>query len=249
MNQEYTPMTLKREHREIFLAWAVITIAGVLVGIYVIPWLMPQPASNTMHLVIITMQTFTIAAAPVAGLVYAVAFYALHHWRHPGTDEPPPDGPPLRGNTWVTGVWLVTSALLCTFLLVWGLAALAADDSGAASAKLTVDVTGQQWVWSFHYPGTDVSTPILYLPEGKTVTFDVTSKDVVHGFWIVQMGIKVDANPGVITTTSTTPDKLGTFDLRCAELCGLNHAFMVTTVHVVTPAQFQTWLHSQPASV
>jgi cytochrome c oxidase subunit 2 len=70
----------------------------------------------------------------------------------------------------------------------------------------------------------------------------VTSKDVVHSFWVVQMGIKVDANPGEITKTSVVPDKLGTFDVRCAELCGLLHADMETSAHVVSTDDFNKWI-------
>ncbi len=68
----------------------------------------------------------------------------------------------------------------------------------------------------------------LYLPVNRPVVFRVTSEDVIHSFWVVQMGIKVDATPGETTTTEVTPDKLGIFDVRCAELCGLLHADMET---------------------
>jgi cytochrome c oxidase subunit 2 len=60
------------------------------------------------------------------------------------------------------------------------------------------------------------------------------------------MGIQVDANVGTITTIHTTPDKLGTFNIRCTQFCGLNHAFMVTEGHVLTSQQFTSWLASQP---
>lgn len=236
---------LRRDLRGILAVWVLVTVAITVLGLYVIPWLMPTVASHTMHLVVLSVIVFTVSSAPVAGLVYATAFHAWHRWRQPPTETPPPDGPAIRGNNLITGVWLVVSSLLCTFLIVWGLAALAADDAGAAKSTMTVDVTAQQWVWTFHYPHTTVTTPVLYLPLNRTVTFDVTSLDVTHGFWIVQMGVKIDANPGVVTTVSVTPSKLGTFDVRCSELCGLDHAFMVTTVKVVTPQEFKTWLASQ----
>jgi cytochrome c oxidase subunit 2 len=186
-----------------------------------------------------------VTAAPVGSLVYATLFYGLRHWKHSSGDEPPPDGPPMRGNTPVIIVWIGISCVIGTFLLIWGLAAMAADSADAAHPALTVDVTGQQWLWTFHYPGTDVTTSQLVLPEGKTVTFDVTSLDVVHGFWIVQMGVKVDANPGQVTTVSVTPDKAGTFTVVCSELCGLNHAFMRAPVRVLPDNQFKSWLASQ----
>jgi cytochrome c oxidase subunit 2 len=117
--------------------------------------------------------------------------------------------------------------------------------SGTTSDALVVDVTGQQWVWTFDYPSLgNVESDQLYLPVNRPVVFHVTSKDVVHSFWVVQMGIKVDANPGETTKTSVTPNRLGTFDVRCAELCGLLHADMETSVHVVSPSDFRSWLRS-----
>ncbi|MGO8875510.1 MAG: cytochrome c oxidase subunit II [Acidimicrobiales bacterium] len=242
---EETPTRPRINWTELITIWLVLTAVTVAGSLLVIPRVMPRPASSTMHLVVLTMLVFSAAAAPVGSLVYATCAYSLRHWRHGSGDEPPPDGPSFRGNTALTSVWLSVSALLCVFLLVWGLAALAADDSVAGRATMQVDVTGQQWLWTFHYPGTDVTTEDLYLPEGRTVTFDVTSLDVTHGFWIVQMGVKIDANPGVVTTVSVTPDRLGTYDIRCSELCGLYHAFMTAQVHVVTPSQFETWLGAQ----
>jgi cytochrome c oxidase subunit 2 len=231
---------------ELLWTWVILTAVTIAGSLIIIPWLMPHAASSTMHMVILTMLVFSVAAAPVGSLVYAVALYALRHWRHSTGDEPPPDGPPLRGNTWITIVWISTSAVLCMFLLIWGLAAMAADDAVASRSTLTVDVTAQQWLWTFHYPGTKVTSNELVLPEGRTVTFDVSSLDVVHGFWIVQMGVKIDANPFQVTTVSVTPDETGTFTIICSELCGLDHAFMTAKLHVVTPSQYKSWLAAQP---
>ena len=137
---------------------------------------------------------------------------------------------------------------------MWGvteLATITADSYGATPANaqpsaqkpLIVNVTGQQWVWTFQYPDNqNVSTPTLVVPLGRPVYFNVTSKDVVHNFWVVELGVKIDANPGAVTNTGVTPNKLGTFNVRCAELCGLHHAYMETTVQVVTPEQFDSWV-------
>lgn len=228
--------------------WIGITAVGVLGALYVVPWLMPDVASNTMHLSVLTMVVFSIAAAPVAALVYAVLVYGLLRWRYRGQGVPP-DGPALRANNPMTTVWLVGSTILTIFVLVWGLALLANDQSGESSAEMTVDVTGQQWVWNFEYPGTQVKSNELYLPVDTEVLFQVSSKDVVHGFWIPQMGIKVNANPSATTTTSVMPNKIGVFDVRCTEICGLNHSVMVTRVHVLSQSDFKKWLAQQPASI
>ena len=116
-----------------------------------------------------------------------------------------PDGPPLRGHGWATGLWMFGSSALCLFLLIWGLAALSSVDSPAtASTPMEIDVTGQQWVWTFTYPAHgNIESDDLYLPVDRPVLFRVTSDDVIHSFWVPEMGIKVDANPGMTTTTQT----------------------------------------------
>jgi cytochrome c oxidase subunit 2 len=139
------------------------------------------------------------------------------------------------------------SSLLCLFLFIWGEVELTAEQASAsAPGGLVVQVTGQQWAWTFTYPSGYTSNELV-LPVDKPVTFKVTSNDVVHSFWIVQMGTKVDANPGETTTTSVTPDKLGNYVVRCAELCGIYHSYMDSPVHVVSAADYQSWLSANGA--
>jgi len=127
--------------------------------------------------------------------------------------------------------------------------AMQTTSAQATGNALVVDVTGQQWLWTFSYPGEGgVTSDVLYLPVNRPVLFDVTSDDVVHSFWVVQMGVKVDANPGEITTVSVTPDRMGSYVVRCAELCGLYHAYMVSQVQVVSNTAFQSWLHANAGS-
>ena len=65
---------------------------------------------------------------------------------------------------------------------------------------------------------------------------------MLRNFWVVEMGVKIDVNPGAITNTGFTPNKLGTYNIRCAELCGLHHAYMETQIRVVTQDQFNGWV-------
>jgi cytochrome c oxidase subunit 2 len=235
-----------REARQVFLLWLLFTVLGVVFALTVPHALMGEEASTSMEAVEHTFTVFSVSAAPVAALVWAVAVYSLLRWRRRGSWSPgDPDGPALRGHGLASGAWIGGSALLCLFLLVWGLTAMQAVAAPPPAANpLVVKVTGEQWVWTFQYPANGrVESHELYLPVDRPVLFEVTSDDVIHSFWLVQMGIKVDANPGEVTTTETTPDRLGTFDVRCAELCGLLHADMETTAHVVTARQFDEWLN------
>jgi cytochrome c oxidase subunit II len=233
---------------KIFIIWFLMTAVGVLIGIFAPHHLMPTLLSHEATDVWRTMVLFTILAAPVAAIVYAVAAYSLIAWRHRGNqDEPPEDGPPLRGNSTVTAIWLGTSTLLVLVLLAWGLAVYSSE-AVAEPHSLQIDVTGQQWLWTFSYPGTGVETRSLVLPINRPVQFNVTSVDVTHGFWPVNLGVQVDANPGVVTVIRATPDKLGSFTVRCSQLCGLYHSFMYAPGSVVTSAQFSRWLQAHGAS-
>jgi len=237
-----------------FLAiWAVLTALGIWISIKGTPWLMEKPASHQMHMAILTVIVFSVAAAPVAAGIYAVQIYALAKWRYKG-EGVPPDAEPLRNNVKAVSAWIGVSALLTTFLLIWGLAALASDDNVSGPRPMTVNVTGQQWMWSFQYPIAEtllhhnVESNILVIPLNNQANFNVTSVDVTHGFWVPSLGIKVDANPGTVTTLSVIPNKLGWYDIRCVELCGLNHSAMITKAHVVSDKEFLQWLKNQPAS-
>ena len=148
-------------------------------------------------------------------------------------------------------------AMLAGFLVVWGLIELATITSssyGSVSANqqpnskkaIDINVTGQQWVWTFEYPGQEgIASEKLVVPIDTPLYFNVTSVDVIHNFWVVELGIKIDANPGAITNTGVTPNKLGTFNIRCAELCGMHHAYMETEIQVVTQEEFDAWVRDK----
>ena len=239
-----------------------IIIITVVVGFLLLPlcWLMLAamnqsggPASSIMQDIQQTIFVFTLVSIPITSFVFAVLLYSLFGWKGKSGDAPPNnDNPAIRTNAVAVITWTATSSLLAGFLVVWGLVELAditADSYGSTSATgqpktedaLIVNVTGQQWVWTFEYPQYDkVATDVLYLPKDRPVLFNVTSVDVIHNFWAVELGIKIDANPGAITQTGVTPNKEGTFNVRCAELCGLHHAYMETKIEVLPEQAFTT---------
>lgn len=223
-----------------------MTAALEVFALFVPAHLMGAPAAKTMVDIESSVTVFSVASAPVAALVWSIALYSLLGWRHRGEGPPQQDGPPLRRHLPVQLTWVAVSSLLCLFLFIWGLVEMQAESASASTGNgLTVDVTAQQWLWTFSYPGAHgYTSDELYLPVNRPVTFDVTSEDVVHSFWLVAMGAKVDANPGEITAVSVTPDKVGTYVVKCAELCGIYHAYMDAPVHVVSDAAFQSWLNA-----
>ncbi len=231
------------------ILWVVITPIIGYVATEVQLRSIGAPASEVMASVKSLMGIFTWAASPVAGLVAALALTSLMGKRHYG-DNPPPDADhEIRNSPRAAATWLVVSTLLCLFALITGLVVLQKDSESILDAKaININVTGQQWVWNFDYPESKgVRSEVLYLPVNRPVVFHITSKDVKHSFWVVQMGIKMDANPGYVTETAVTPNKIGVFDVRCAELCGLLHAYMQNKVHVVSQADYDAWLSNRAA--
>jgi cytochrome c oxidase subunit 2 len=120
-------------------------------------------------------------------------------------------------------------------------------------AQHEISVEGIQWSWQFGYPeagkdavvtGTPENPPTLYIPQGESVRFTITSNDVVHGFWIPAFMIQMQNLPDRTNHLQFTANKLGTFPGRCNILCGRNHAQMIFKVKVVTPEQYQKYLNS-----
>jgi len=242
----------------------VITLITILVSLLMIPLafltlhfmnLSGAPASAIMMEIEKTMFVFTVVSGPLIGVTLAILLYSLFGWGRVRGEEPPmQENPAIRSNTTATTLWISATSILAFFLVVWGVTELAsitaysygttpANAQPNAQKPLVVNVTGQQWVWTFEYPDNQsVSSSSLVVPIDRPIYFNVTSKDVIHNFWVVELGIKIDANPGAVTNTGVTPNKLGTFNIRCAELCGLHHAYMQTQIHVVTAEEYDAWI-------
>ena len=224
----------------------IITLVFVILGGKFYTQWMPTIMSTDMKAIERLMVVFTWIAAPVCGVVLGIALYTFLN-RHSG-DTPPPDGPATRTNGPVVLGWSVVTSLLALVAVIYGITEM--NSSSIATAKhaedaMVVNVVGNQWVWSFEYPELGVQSHELMLPVNRPVAFHVTSVDVNHSFWPVQLGVKVDANKLAETLADTTPTKLGEFDVKCAELCGLYHAYMETTGEVMTKADFDNWVIDQ----
>ena len=113
-----------------------------------------------------------------------------------------------------------------------------------------MQVIAQQWQWTFRYPDSaDFESDQLVLPVNQLVEFHVTSLDVIHSFWAIDLGVKADAVPGSDNIAYAEPARTGTFTVRCAELCGLWHGHMFTTGRVMTQDGFQTWAAQESSTL
>ena len=113
-------------------------------------------------------------------------------------------------------------------------------------AKFPVQVIAQQWQFTYRYPSYDgVETSQLVLPADKQIELHVTSLDAVHSFWAYGLGVKADATLGTDNVVYVNTRAPRSFDIHCAELCGLYHGYMFDTGKVVASAEFASWIQQQ----
>jgi cytochrome c oxidase subunit II len=227
-----------------------IVCGGVaaLVAIF-IPWL-PDPASRQAGRIDFVFWFVTVICIAIFALVAAVIIYALVKFRaQPGEDM---DGPPIHGHTGLEIAWTAVPAALVTSISIVSAIMLAKNDhvpkaSAANPLKpLVVNVTAQQFAWSFQYPNFGkVTSATLKLPLRAPVELRITSLDVIHSFWVPEFGQKQDAVPGSVNKLIITPDKNGTYPVICTELCGLGHAVMRSRAEVMPAQQFLSWAKGQ----
>ena len=226
------------------LIYGAIATAILLPISLSIDWF-PKQASKSAHQIDTLYDVLLIVSVPIFVLVMTVAIYSVIRFRaRPGDMG---DGAPIHGNERLEVVWVVVPFLLVSSLAAYAWITLH-DIEKKKKGEMIVHVIGQQFEWSYRYTapgGRTVNSTTLYLPVNKPVKFEINSKDVIHSFWVPQFRLKSDAVPGVTTDWRTTPTKLGTHDVVCAELCGAGHSLMRSTVHVVSDRTFTAWLTKQ----
>jgi cytochrome c oxidase subunit II len=230
------------------VVFGVVGCAILIPIAFLIPWF-PTEASRQAGNVHTLYYVLLIASIPIFVLVETVVVFSVWRFRlRKGDDRV--DGPPIHGNTRLEVVWTVLPALLILGLVSYAYGVLRSNEATKPN-ELTVNVTARQFAFEFSYPqasGKTVVASALYLPKGRPVVFRLRSLDVIHSFFVPEFSEKLDAVPGIMTTLRATPTRAGTYPVECTELCGPGHAFMRSTVHVVSPSQFQSWLNAQPAN-
>jgi cytochrome c oxidase subunit II len=222
----------------------VLAAAALIALSLAIDWF-PSSASKQAGPIDTLWYVLLGVSIPIFVLVATVVVYSVRLFRvRPGQELE--DGAPIHGNTTLEVIWTALPATLIAGLVVY--AYLVLHDIEKAPAKggeMHVHVVAQQFAWQFEYRGAGgktVKSTQLYLPKDRSVKFDINAKDVLHDFWVPNFRMKIDAVPGITTHYRITPNKLGSYPVVCAELCGLGHAFMRSTVHVLPGQQFDRWL-------
>jgi cytochrome c oxidase subunit 2 len=192
------------------------------------------------------LNVMIVLSAFVFSLVMVMLFYALWKFKAKPGDES--DGEPLHGNTRLEIAWTLIPTIIVLFAGGYSWKVLE-DIEEPQPNHLTVSVFSQQFAWSFAYPGKDYAwnEGELHVPVGRQVQFKMHAMDVIHSFWVPEWRIKKDNVPGITTTATVTPDKVGRYQLICTELCGFGHATMRATVVVEPPAKFREWVEGLTA--
>lgn len=148
-----------------------------------------------------------------------------------------------KGNRTIEILWaVIPSGILLVFFLLGfrGYLGMAVPPAHA----LEVRVIAAQWTWSFDYPKEGINASELVVPVGRPVRLTMSSKDVIHSFFIPAFRIKRDVLPNRYTVTWFSATKRGTYDVLCAEYCGTSHSGMLSHVKVVSDTEYRQWLDS-----
>jgi cytochrome c oxidase subunit 2 len=200
-----------------------------------------QGASTAAPKIDDLLNVMIVLSSFVFSLVMVMLFYALWKFKAKPGDES--DGEPIHGNTRLEIAWTLIPTVIVLFAGGYSWSVLH-DIEKTEGNPLTVDVFSQQYAWSFGYPGKGNAyvQGEMHVPLNRQVHFKMHSQDVIHSFWVPEWRIKKDNVPGITTTAIVTPNKVGTYQLICTELCGFGHASMRAKVVVEPPAEFRKWV-------
>jgi cytochrome c oxidase subunit 2 len=179
-------------------------------------------------------------------LVEGILIYTIFRYRR-RAGGPEPEH--VHGNTALEITWTLAPAVILVLIAIPTVRSIWRFQSGAPANALQVDVIGHQWWWEFRYPEFGITTANeVYLPIGRPVNFSLRTGDVIHSFWIPQLGGKRDATwVSKANHLWFTPDSIGAsaFNGSCNEFCGMSHANMRFRAFTVSQADFDRWVAHQ----
>jgi cytochrome c oxidase subunit 2 len=190
-----------------------------------------------------------MAALLVGAIVLSLIIFTVLRYRRRGRGDEPSQ------RQYIVPLEIVYTVIPIVIVLVlFGFSWVVQDKVDALSDNpdVTIDVQGFQWQWQFHYRDEDVTVtgvpdrrPVMVLPVGETVRLVLTSRDVIHSFYVPSFLFKRDVIPTIKNQFDLQVEKAGTYRGYCAEFCGLNHARMTFTVRAVSKAEYADWVAGQ----
>lgn len=229
----------------------ILGVIALIIVITLVAWaalgagfdgLVPIRASEESFFVdrLLGMHLYVIAF--LFALIMGFMFYSIIFFkRKPGDTG---DGDYFHGNTTLEIIWTVLPLGTVLYFGVLG-AGYLSEITAPEPDELVVNVTGSQWNWRFDYPDYGISSPELILPKDHQILLQISSLDVIHSFWVPEFRLKQDAVPGAVNPLRITPTEAGKYTVRCAEICGKDHTYMLADVSVLSQADFDEWLSAQ----
>jgi cytochrome c oxidase subunit 2 len=209
--------------------------------------LLPDQASLQAVPIDALFQKHIWAIAFLFALIVGFMLYSIVVFRRRPGDES--EGDHFDGHTGLEVFWTVVPLIAVLYFAYLGADALAETQRPDPHA-LEVDVIGVQWSWRFDYTEYGFSSTELRLPVDQQVLLNIYSTDVIHSFWVPEFRVKQDALPGegMQRELRITPTELGEYVVRCAELCGTQHAYMTAPVIVMEAEDFEAWAIEKAAA-
>jgi len=186
---------------------------------------------------ILGVSAFFLVAIAVVMIVFVVKY---HRRRHPYPTSQ------VSQNLALEITWTVIPTLIALSMFYYGWAGYLTLQR-APEGAMEVTVTGRMWSWQFEYANGRLADK-LYVPAGRPVKVDIRSADVLHSFYIPAFRVKKDAVPGMTTHVWFTANETGSYDIFCAEYCGVAHSAMITTVEALPPEEFAAWYEQEESA-
>ena len=249
------PFPRIRKHSAVRTSILVVAFSILISSCAVAPSML-QPASDNAAQISNLTKYILIIAAFVFLVVEGLLLFTIFRYRG-RPDAPLPKQ--ITGNTPLEIGWTAFPAIILGIVFALTLGTLIVIDTPPAQAggtspgsgqSLNVEIIGHQWWWEFRYPSLGITTANeMHVPANTNIIMTIESNDVIHSFWVPQLGRKLDAIPGRVNTNWFRSGNPGRYDGQCAEFCGAEHALMHTQIVVETQDQFQAWVKDQKAPI
>ncbi|OGI42903.1 MAG: cytochrome c oxidase subunit II [Candidatus Muproteobacteria bacterium RBG_16_64_11] len=253
--------------RNLFAGLSLALVSGLAYGAYGLN--LQPPASPIAEEILGLHNMIMVICLIIFVVVFGFMFYSIFAHRKSRGHK----AASFHESTTIEIVWTTIPFLILVGMAIPSTATLLKMEDTKSQADIVIKITGYQWKWRYEYPDHDISffsnlstpreqienkaekgknyllevdNPVV-IPVGKKVRFLVTANDVIHAWWIPQLGVKKDAIPGFLNETWAIANKPGTYRGQCAELCGKDHGYMPIVVEAVEQEKFTQWVSAQKA--
>lgn len=222
---------------------AALLLSGLFVGAF--NHLMPAQASAEATSIDALFNLMMVIATVIFLIVEGALLYSIFKFRKPKDDDS--DAPFTHGSTALEITWTAIPAIIVIGLSLYSYQVFA-NEQTPNDNELTIQVRGQQFIWSFTYPHDPKVNMLagseLHVPINQPIRMEITAADVMHGFWVPEFRVKQDAIPGRTTEVRFTPTLAGSYEVVCYELCGSGHGGMQAKVVVESQAAYDQYVQS-----